>query len=510
MAVRLDINKLKKKIKNPDDIEWDPIIEISNITVPDFPIEIFPREIKSFIESTARFTQVAVDAVAMTCLFAFSSAVTNKFVITPKQGWSETLNLYILIAAAPSERKSPVFNIMIKPLYKALDKENVERSKEIIKQNTKIKLLKKQISENEDLNLSKLSAVDKERLSSELTALYIELDDLEANKMNSLELFASDITPEKVVYLMEKNGGPLAILSPEGAEIFDIMAGRYSNKTIVDIFLKGYSGDPVSQSRMNAEKSRRVDKPVLTMGLFVQPSVVKSLPENFLNRGLMQRFLYSYPKSLAGYRDINSPTIPENELKYYENHISNLLSFSIKEGRIELTFSEKAQLKYDEMRLEHEKVHLEEKYSDFFKQWVGKFDGNLARLIGLFHIMENLDDLNNMPHVVSEYTVERASLLKYYIMTNAEKTFGILEHSEISKGIEFILKKLKKDYANCTVITYQEMWQKTSKKFKKSDVLRNNLKYLEEMNYVKLIKDTNNRNKEMIYIHPELVNLVEG
>lgn len=45
-----------------------------------------------------------------------------------------------------------------------------------------------------------------------------------------------------------------------------------------------------------------LDGGMLTIGLFVQPEVVRDVPPTFKERGLMQRFLYSFPLSLVGHR----------------------------------------------------------------------------------------------------------------------------------------------------------------------------------------------------------------
>lgn len=507
---KLDIERLKNKIINMgEEIEWRPILELSQIRIPEFPLDIFPNRIKKFIVSMADNIQVSVECVAMTYISVFSGAVANKFLISPKKGWSETLNLYVVIVAGPSERKSVVCNQMTQVLFKAVDCENEQRKEEIAKQEAEILLLKNQISEIESINVSKLNMDDREKLSDSLSNLYIELEKLESSRLYELELFVSNITPEKIPDTMQKNKGFFSIISPEGAEIFDIMGGLYSKRVNLDVFLKAYSGDRLSQSRVSLDKTITVNRPVLSMGLFVQPSVISSMPKKFAERGLMQRFLYCYPISLAGYRNPDSPYIYDEGINYYEETIQNLLLFSIKGEQIEFTLSNEAYLEFNKIRSVIEKMHLVESYSDSLKGWIGKFEGNLARIIGLMHIMENLDDLNNMPYVVSEATVKRASYLTDYIIANAEKAFGVLERMEISKDVQVILRRIKSAYGNCTVIEYQQLWQDFSKKFKRSHILRQHLQYLEEMNYVKLIKDRNNRNKEMVYIHPELVNLVK-
>ena len=58
---------------------------------------------------------------ATAALAILASCLQGKYLVSPKDGWSEPLNLYVLMVAEPAERKSAI----IKPLLKPVD--NYER-----------------------------------------------------------------------------------------------------------------------------------------------------------------------------------------------------------------------------------------------------------------------------------------------------------------------------------------------------------------------------------------------
>ena len=83
----------------------------------------------------------------------------------------------------------------------------------------------------------------------------LELQQLEGQLADMPELkpvrfFADDCSSEALTSLLANNGGILSVISSEGG-IFDIMAGRYSSKTNIDVWLKGHCGDPIYVDRMS-------------------------------------------------------------------------------------------------------------------------------------------------------------------------------------------------------------------------------------------------------------------
>ena len=65
-------------------------------------------------------------------------------------------------------------------------------------------------------------------------------------------------------------------MSTEGG-LFETLAGRYSQGVLnIDVYLKGFSGDPLRIDRIS-RPPQYVPKPVLTLGLTVQPEVIRDI-----------------------------------------------------------------------------------------------------------------------------------------------------------------------------------------------------------------------------------------
>ena len=131
----------------------------------------------------------------------------------------------------------------------------------------------------------------------ELSAQLAKFKDLHPTR-----LIVDDTTPEKLVDIMNEQGGSIAIISSEGG-VFDALAGRYDRTYNFDVYLKAFSGDVISIDRIG-RKSNHVENPRLTMALTVQPNVIQGLMINdaFRGRGICGRLLYSVCKSKVGHR----------------------------------------------------------------------------------------------------------------------------------------------------------------------------------------------------------------
>jgi hypothetical protein len=117
-----------------------------------------------------------------------------------------------------------------------------------------------------------------------------------------------DATPEALAGLLATYGR-IALLSPEG-DVFDQMAGRYNQAgPNLGVYLKGHAGDLLKVDR-RGRPPEYVERPCLTIGLAVQPEVLRGLAgrPGFGGRGLLARFLYSLPESLVGRRQPGAPS----------------------------------------------------------------------------------------------------------------------------------------------------------------------------------------------------------
>jgi hypothetical protein len=126
------------------------------------------------------------------------------------------------------------------------------------------------------------------------------------------QLLADDSTPEALANLLAAHRR-IAVLSAEGG-VFDMMAGRYQSSVgpNLDVYLKGHAGDPIRVDRVTAKRVAYVAAAALTIGVTVQPAVLRACRDRpgFRGRGLLARFAYAVPQSTVGYRKVGAPPVP--------------------------------------------------------------------------------------------------------------------------------------------------------------------------------------------------------
>ena len=501
----LNQNTLLNEINNPLLFEWKQPIPLENKQLPIFDSGIFPAWLKDYVNGVAEETQTPVDAAAMACISLLSTILGGKYVVKPNEtSWTEILSIYSVVALDPANRKSAVYSLFQRPLS-AFEKEERERLAPIIAdEKTEQKAIKKRINELENKYSKENDHEKAELILDEIKELEKEINEESNLKSRYPRFFTSDVTPEKLVELMYENNGRFAILSSEGAELFDMISGRYSDKFNLDIYLKAFSGDNVTIDRKNSP-SILLENPTLTIGLFVQPSVIQNLPVKFSERGLMQRFLFYLPKSFIGNRKIMPVPISSNLEEKFNSNIRKLLELNQSNSNesIELKFNTDATNYLISIQTEIEFMLRNQDLNVGLKGWLGKLTGQIVRIAGLLHIAEYVQ-FGEIPREINKYTLKKSDSLRDYFYQHAESAFGIIGESESIDDLKYILGKIiSKKFEGKEQIDYQELWQLVKKRFKKSEECKKTLILLEEMNYIKNRKDGR---KQVIFVNPCLQN----
>ncbi|MDA2925933.1 YfjI family protein, partial [Acidobacteria bacterium AH-259-G07] len=262
---------------------------------------------------------------------------------------------------------------------------------------------------------------------------------------------ADDCSPERLASLLSEQAGRIALMSPEG-DVFDLMAGRYSANQApnLGVYLKGHSGDDLRVDRVG-RPPEYVPKPALTIGLTVQPEVVRCLAEKpgFRARGLLARFLYSIPKSLLGLRRINPPPVSASIRKRYHRNVQALLSLEYatdSEGK-----PAPHVLRLDEAshkRIQEFQVWLEPQLSELgtlgtMTDWAGKLVGQVCRIAGILHVAEFVQLPAPWKVRVRQQTIERAIQIGKYLIPHAQAAFSLMGSDQTVANAEFILRWIK-------------------------------------------------------------------
>ena len=487
----------KKEVRNKNNSidEWEEPIELEEKNLAEFDTGVFPTWVKNYVESVAEVTQTPVDALAFSLISSLSSILSKKFEVNIIEGeWIETLNTYTALALESGNRKSSVFNYFIKPISNYEAEKRKELKTQIIKQKERIKA--------KEARIAYLRTTYSKKGGNEILDQILLLREELENEDIIIEpkYFTSDATPEQLAIIMSEQNEKIALLSSEGGEVFEMIAGRYGECN-VDLYLKAYSGDPVDIERVSRQRIR-LEQPEMTIGLFLQQSVIKNLPENFSNRGLTQRFLYSFPRSFLGQRKIKVNQMSKEVKKTFNENIKKLLELETKKP-IKLTLSEEAKDYEIKIRTEIEELLNDKNESEHFRSWLSKLAGQILRIAGLLHVANHVsDNIRDIQTVIDVKTLKKAYSLRDYFIKHAKKAYGIMKVDTDTEELKYLLEKIceKANSKNGGEIAYRDIVQSTRRKFPNTDRLQIRLKQLED-NY--LISNKRLGRKKYICLNPK-------
>ena len=278
---------------------------------------------------------------------------------------------------------------------------------------------------------------------------------------------------------MAANGGVFSVISTEGG-IFDIMAGRYSNKANIDIWLKGHCGDAIYVDRMTRDPEC-ILHPALSAILSIQPSVLDEIMSNttMTGRGLIARFLYSSPPSRIGGRTFRTPSVSPEVSAAYRNLIFHLMALPITEEPQTLHLSEKAFDLMADYFQEHEKFLAGE--GQAISDWASKYIGAVLRIAGLLHGA----DMDDGDREISVSTMNQAIQIGKYFLAHSTYAYSMMGTDLSIQKAKFVMAKLKKK--NISTIKRSDLFQMCRGKFfKKTEEIFSTLELLESHGYLRL------------------------
>lgn len=368
-----------------------------------FPLEALPDAARDMVQAVAESVQVSADMPACLVLGAANASIVGRGKVSVKSDYSEQLLLYIAVSADPSERKSSAMRPIFAPLY-AHEKAERERMRDQVRDaKARARVLEKQRmkAENDgDVN----RAID----------LTKEIEELE--KVRDYELLKSEGTPEAIAQCMARNGGRIAVASPEG-ELLGILAGGYTSGASVNMgaLLKAFDGDPVNSERVS-RKGEDIDHAYCSITLTVQPAVLEKLTENdaLTGNGLASRFLYSAPASMVGQRKADSASVPLPVIRAYERCIQSILSIE----SIALTLCPQAEALRCGWFDDIEKMQAPGgELNGLGNGWAGKIVGITVRIAGLLALLEGEQGSISAKHM------HNAVLIGKYFVSHAKHVF---------------------------------------------------------------------------------------
>lgn len=438
-----------------DDNKWQPPILFDEYETPPITADVLPLTLRSFARSLANTTETPEAMAVMCVLSTLATALQGKFEVKPKNNdnYSEPLNIYVITALPPANRKSAVLKYCTNPLIEW------EKSQKII--------IEPEIKRQRSVLESKRELIKglRRKLSNGDNSAIHEIAELEANlpKPDSLpRLFVNDATPETLITLVDEQKGKISIISDEGG-IIDVVAGLYTGgNSNIDILLKGWDGSLCRTTRKDKDISVH---PLLTVNLVVQPQVIHNLAtkKSFRGKGLLERFLYCLPKSLLGYRTNDKPPIPPKVIGAYNELITSLLNIATPENPWALYLDEAAHAEWRDFQNTIEQDLRACGRLSVCQGWGGKICGQALRIAGLLHVAVH----KQASDIINATTMQQALELCSLLVFHAIATFNLMENDpdirDAKKAWEWIMSIEEKQFKKSDVTVKMKNWIKADR-----------------------------------------------
>ena len=407
---------------------WPELLPFDTLDLPAFPASVLPGVLRDWVEAESHATQTPADLAGLLALATCSAAIARAIEVEPRPGWREPVNLFTAILLEPGNRKSAVFADAVAPLRK-LEAELIEDARPSVareqserrQSEARLKKLEKLAAEKEDL--------EARHEAGELAA------DLAAQPEPALpRLIVDDATEEKLGMMLAEQGGRIASMSPEGG-VFDLMAGRYSKGGTPQfgVYLMGHSGDDLVTDRVS-RKSLRVVRPALTCAYAMQPAVVEGLAENvaFRGRGLLARFLYAFPKSWIGRREISPTPVSEATKENYRRTVQtlaeNIGNIGSASEPVVLRLSSDAAVVFHAWETKVENLLDDGGDMEVMRDWGAKLAGATLRIAAVLHCVEH-----NVESPITEATIRASVKIACYLIPHAEAVLDLMRETDGSK-----------------------------------------------------------------------------
>jgi len=434
--------------------EWAPLIPLGDRRhLPEFPAYVLPDWVADQVYAVAEFTQTPVDLPGCIALAALSTAAGGRAEVEVRGSWREPVNLFTVTVLPPGSRKSAVFAAMTGPLL-AAEKALVERTKPAIVEAELAARVAGKTAEKAAHAAANADPAGRDTLLAEATAAAMNADAITVPVLP--QLVADDVTSEEAASLLAEHSGRLAVLSPEGG-IFATIAGRYTGTPNLEVFLKGHAGDMLRVNR-RSRPAEHIDKPALTLGLAVQPDVLRDIADmpGFRGKGLLARILFALPENTVGRRKIGADPVPEPVATRYTGNLAALVA-SLHEWTdpAVLPLTPEANQRVLDIERQVEPRLAPTGAWAHIVDWGSKYTGAIVRLAGLIHLAQHLRDGWGKP--VTAQTIDKAALLGEYFATHALAAFDDMGTDKTTRHTRLALAWIER--TNTTTFTKRELFR---------------------------------------------------
>jgi hypothetical protein len=235
-----------------------------------------------------------------------------------------------------------------------------------------------------------------------------------------------------------------------------------------------------------------VYSPALTIGLAVQPEVLRGLVDKpgFRGTGLLARFFYAIPESPLGRRDVDAPPVPQATWQTYQRTVKALLALpwgTDGDGGkaahvLSLTPAAQAVLHDLEAKLEPELAEFGELGN--LGDWAGKLMGAVVRIAGILHIGDHATDPAPWQQPIPADTIRRAATIGDWQIPHARAAFAEMGADPNVERARHLLGWLERSEPR-TQVSRRDLFNGTKGRFRKVTELDEPIRLLVEQGYLR-------------------------
>ena len=497
---------------------WElPVPLLDQPRLPGFPVECLPPWLREWAVALAAEKGASVDIAANLALAVVSGAISRHVQVSPRPGWYEPVNLYVIAALVPGQAKTPVFKVALRPV-RTLEAKRIAAHVEVAQAAA---LAGKLVEKQERDLLNEVDAdTDPEELVARMGAVSGKLaETLEAGP--TPRLLTEDVTPEGLAGLIGDHGR-IMVASDEGSAMFENLAGRYTRGSASwDLFNKAHAAADLAVDRKGSAPIIVFD-PALTLAITTQPAMLRALAgkPDAGERGVLARPLYAIPVPV--YAETPTPAAPEDVIAGYGLALTNLYSdvpdLELDEDEhprpLRLGFAVDAREQFEEWerRIQRElrRLSTDEEDSGLYLGWLSKLAGQTARLAAVLHAATYwTKGAGVASQTVDGPTVRGAIKLARYYRLHARAAFGLMGQLPDQRRAVTILRWLRaRTVEELDGLTVRDV-HRTRTKGTTAEQVRAALALLEKHGYlrvdrVRVAKGSRGPATEVVLVNPEL------
>jgi len=381
----------------------------------EFPIDIFPKPIQSYISECSETLDSSIDYMGCSLLWMISLSIGNAMQIEVKKGWRELATIWVAIVGKAGIGKTPSITNIIFPIEKINNREIANFIKEYEKYEFYSNLSKKEQEEYP-----------------------------EVMKPTKKQFIANDITIEALVDLHQQNDISVGVFKDELAGWFKDM-NKYKAGSDLEFWLSTWSGKSVNLNRMTRAGSF-VAKPLIPVLGGIQPTIFNSFyTDDNKDNGFMDRMLLSFPE--LAIEQYNDREMDSNTIQWYSDTIiaffeavKHRMIRRDEDGNIEpkiVRFGAEAKIEWKRIFNEITNIQNSNEENEYMKSMLPKQKSYIPRFALLLHTFNAIGlDNYNFEEISKESILKAEKLSKYFIAMAKKVKIDSIEVAEIRTVIK--------------------------------------------------------------------------